>query len=117
MPQEALTSKHFGTANLLKAKNAAMPATFGAEAVLTAASKGDVPQLRMLHSFGQSLDCIDYDSRFVCASVCVYVCARVHMLIIYLTSDIRAHTNTNTHTLTHRNALHLASAEGVYACA
>ena len=115
MPQDALTNKHFGTANFLKAKNAAMPATFGAEAVLTAASKGDVPQLRMLHSFGQSLDCIDYDSSFVC--VCVCVCARVHMfkLIIYLTLDIRAHTNT--HTLTHRNALHLASAEGVCACA
>ena len=61
--QDALTGGHIGTAHLLKAKGAKVPDSFGAEAVCTAAGKGDVPKLRMLHSFGQSLDVGDYDKR------------------------------------------------------
>ena len=61
--QDALTGGHIGTAHILKAKGAAVPDSFGAEAVCTAAGKGDVPKLRMLHSFGQSLDVGDYDDR------------------------------------------------------
>ena len=62
--QDALSGGHIGTAHLLKAKGAAVPDEFGAEAVNTAAGKGDVPKLRMLHSFGQSLAVGDYDERF-----------------------------------------------------
>lgn len=62
--QDALSGGHFGAAHLLKAKGAAVPESFGAEAVCTAAGKGDVPKLRMLHSFGQSLDVGDYDERY-----------------------------------------------------
>ena len=62
--QDALAGGHIGTAHLLKAKGAAVPDEFGAEAVCTAAGKGDVPKLRMLHSFGQSLDVGDYDERY-----------------------------------------------------
>ena len=82
--QDALTGGHIGTAHLLKAKGAAVPDSFGAEAVCTAAGKGDVPKLRMLHSFGQSLDVGDYDVRPSQAH------ARAH-----------AHLRTRSHTLTY----------------
>ena len=62
--QDALSGQHIGTAHILKAKGAEVPNEFGAEAVCTAAGKGDVPKLRMLHSFGQSLDVGDYDERY-----------------------------------------------------
>ncbi len=62
--QDALSHGHIGTAHLLKAKGAEVPDEFGAEAVCTAAGKGDVPKLRMLHSFGQSLGVGDYDQRY-----------------------------------------------------
>ena len=61
--QDALSNGHISTAHLLRAKGAAVPDEFGAEAVCTAAGKGDVPKLRMLHSFGQSLSVGDYDQR------------------------------------------------------
>lgn len=61
--QDALSGGHFGAAHLLQAKGAAVPDAFGADAVNTAAGKGDVPKLRMLHSFGQSLGVGDYDQR------------------------------------------------------
>ena len=44
--QDALSGQHMGTAQLLKAKGAAVPDEFGAGAVCAAAGKGDVPQLR-----------------------------------------------------------------------
>ena len=58
-----MSGQHIGTAHILKAKGANVSDDFGAEAVCTAAGKGDVPKLRMLHSFGQSLDVGDYDDR------------------------------------------------------
>ena len=61
--QDALSGGHISTAYLLKAKGAEVPESFGAGAVCEAAGKGDVPRLRMLHSFGQSLDVGDYDDR------------------------------------------------------
>ena len=39
--QDALAEGHFGSAHLLKAKGAAVPDAFGAEAVCTAAGKGE----------------------------------------------------------------------------
>ena len=62
--QDALTGGHIGTAHILKSKGAEVPESFGAGAVCEAAGKGDVPKLRMLHSFGQSLDVGDYDDRY-----------------------------------------------------
>jgi ankyrin repeat protein len=62
--QDALAGGHIGTAHLLKAKGAQVPDAFGSGAVCEAAGKGDVPTLRMLHSFGQSLDVGDYDDRY-----------------------------------------------------
>ena len=73
--QDALTGGHIATAHILKAKGAAVPDSFGAEAVCTAAGKGDVPKLRMLHSFGQPLDVGDYDNRSVSVSSNTAVCA------------------------------------------
>ena len=51
--QDALAGGHIGTAHLLKAKGALVPEAFGSGAVCSAAGKGDVPTLRILHSFGQ----------------------------------------------------------------
>jgi ankyrin repeat protein len=62
--QDALAGGHIGTAHLLKAKGALVPEAFGSGAVCSAAGKGDVPTLRILHSFGQSLDVGDYDDRY-----------------------------------------------------
>ena len=62
--QDALSGGHISTAYMLKAKGAEVPESFGAGAVCEAAGKGDVPKLRMLHSFGQSLDVGDYDDRY-----------------------------------------------------
>ena len=59
--QDALSGGHIGTAHILKAKGASVSDEFGATAVCAAAGTGDVPKLRMLHSFGQSLDVGDYD--------------------------------------------------------
>jgi ankyrin repeat protein len=61
--QDALSGQHIETAHILKAKGAIVSDNFGASAVCAAAGKGDVPKLRMLHSFGQSLDVGDYDDR------------------------------------------------------
>ena len=61
--QDALSGQHIGTAQILKAKSANVSDDFGASAVCAAAGKGDVPKLRILHSFGQSLDVGDYDDR------------------------------------------------------
>ena len=62
--QDALTGGHISTAQVLKSKGADVPESFGAGAVCEAAAKGDVPTLRMLHSFGQPLDVGDYDDRY-----------------------------------------------------
>ena len=62
--QDALANGHIGTAHILKAKGALVPEAFGSGAVCAAAGKGDVPKLRLLHSFGQSLDVGDYDDRY-----------------------------------------------------
>jgi len=62
--QDALSGHHIPTAQILKAKGALVPDTFGSGAVCAAAGQGDVQRLRVLHSFGQSLDVGDYDDRY-----------------------------------------------------
>ena len=69
--QDALSGSHSATAQILKAKGASVPDRFGSGAVCAAAGIGDVPKLRTLHSFGQSLDVGDYDSRYPLHLVCV----------------------------------------------
>ena len=68
--QDALSGQHLSTAHVLKGKGAQVPNDFGAEAVCSASGNGDVPRLRTLHSFGQSLDVGDYDDRYALHLAC-----------------------------------------------
>jgi ankyrin repeat protein len=62
--QDALAGSHNSCAALLKSKGGKVPTSFGAAAVCSAASEGNIPRLRMLHEFGQPMHVGDYDSRF-----------------------------------------------------
>jgi hypothetical protein len=48
---------------LIRAKGGTLPADVGAMQICTAASKGDVPGLQLLHMCGVKTDVGDYDSR------------------------------------------------------
>ena len=101
--QDALSGGHIGTAHILKAKGAAVSDEFGASEVCAAAGTGDVPKLRMLHSFGQSLDVGDYDGT---VSKCAPAFAVLNCLINSLVP------NPCELFLADRYPLHLACAEG-----
>ncbi len=62
--QDALQSSHTVAATLLRAKGGHVPKGFGADAVCTAASEGNVHTIRMLHEFGMSMSEGDYDDRY-----------------------------------------------------